>query len=751
VTRSCRTPFALLAVIVLLLGTIVATGARPTPALAAADVATCAPGSGSATIGGVVTAAGGAPLSGVSVTAYTDYGRRVTSATTNASGVYQIGGLIGGSYLIEFTPFSGASTGEWYPDATGPLAAAPVAVPEGGAVTGIDAQLADGARFSGNVVGQGGGPLQSVSVSVYDASGQRVASASTDAAGNYTTRPGLPSGSYRIGFEGVMGFLDGYYSGAASLDEATPLAVVAPELRTAIDATLSPGGSITGTITSAATGLPLGGIWVSASGEGGSDSDFTAVDGAFTLSGLGSGSYELEASPSSETVNLVPGSRTVEVVAPNTTPSADIALAQGATLSGAVTGPGGTPLSGITVYVGGDEHNYQRYTSTNAAGLYSFTGMPSDRYRVLFRPSSYIPEAYDDQPDFALAQRITLVAPESLSGIDAELAPGARVSGTVTEAGSGLPIKDIFVEVLDLDGQRVETAFTQADGTYQTQPTLASGSYLVRFNADERFASCTYVTAYYGGQLRLEDAEPVTVSAPTPATGVDASLTRGSILFGRLTAAATGAPISSGQVTIYDEQGEFAVFARLTEIGGWATTSALPSGSYRVRFSDGDGGYIDEFYDDALTLETATPVVVSAPDDVTGLDAALAQGATISGRVAAGDTGQPFTAGYVVVYDASGNEVGYGNLEEDGSYVVRDGLPSGSYLVAAFPYSFEPDLAGAPLAQGGDGAAAGYSPSYYGGVVTPSAATAVELSAPALTSGIDIVMLQGLWLPQLRR
>jgi hypothetical protein len=749
-TQGRRTPFGLLAVIVLLLGTIVATGGRPTPALAAAGVATCAPNSGSATISGVVTAAGGLPLSGVSVIAYTDYGRRVTSASTNASGVYQLSGLIGGSYLIEFAPFSGASTGEWYPNASGPLAAAPVVVPAGGAVPGVDAQLADGARFSGNVTGQGGGPLQSVSVSVYDASGQQVASASTDAAGNYTTRPGLPSGSYRIGFGGVGNFLDGFYNNAPSLDAATPIAVVAPELRGGVDATLSPGGSIAGTITSAATGLPIGGIWVTASGDGGSAYDITGPDGAFTVSGLGSGSYELQASPSSETVNLVAGSRTAEVVAPGTTAGADIALAAGASLSGTVTGPGGAPLSGITVFVAGDEHNYQRYASTNAAGLYSFTAMPSDSYRVLFRPSSFIPEAYNDQPDFGQAQRIDLTAPESRGDIDAELALGASVSGVVTEAGSGLPIKDIFVEVLDLEGQRVETAFTQADGTYQTQPTLASGSYLVRFNADERFASCTFVTAYYGGAIREEEAEPVTVTAPNPATGVDASLTRGSILFGRLTDAATGAPLSGGQVTIFDAQGEFAGFGRVTEIGGWATQTGLPGGSYRLRFSDGDGGYIDEYYDDALTLDAATPVVVSAPDDITGLDAALAQGATISGRVTAGDTGEPFTAGYVVVYDAGGNDVGYGELEADGSYLVRDGLPDGAYLVAAFPYGSEGELAAAP-AQGGDPAAAGYSPSYYGGVVTPSAATPVALSAPALTSGIDIVMLQGLWLPQVRR
>lgn len=748
-TRSYRIPFAWLAVVVLLLGCVVATGARATPVLAAADVASCAPRSGSATISGVVTASG-TPLSGVQVTAYTDYGRYVTAALTDTSGAYQLSNLIGGAYLIEFRPATGASTGEWYPDAAGPLTATPVVVPTGGAVNGINADLAEGARFSGNVVGQGGTPLQSVAVTVYDASGRQVASATTDASGNYTTRPGLPSGSYRIGFGRVGNFLGSFYNNAASLQEATPITVTAPELRSGINATLSPGGGITGTITSAATGLPLSGIMVSVSGTGGSAYAFTGADGAFTLSGLGSGSYELKAAPLSETVNLIAASRMVEVVAPEITAGVDIALAEGATLSGTVTGPGGTPLNGIAVFVRGDEHNYQRYATTDAAGLYSFTAMPSDSYQVFFRPSDYIPEAYNDQLDFEQAERIVLTAPETVNGIDAELAPGAKVSGTVTEAGTGLPIEGVFVEVLDMEGVRVESAFTKADGSYETPTTLPSGSYLVRFNADGRFASCTFITAYYGGALQQADAEPITVSAPTPVTGIDASLTRGSLLYGRITDAATGAPLSSGRVEIYNEQGKYVATGYVTSIGGWYTDVGLPSGSYRLRFSDGDGGYIDEYYDDALTFEEATPVVVSAPDDLTGLDAALAKGALISGRVIAGDSGEPFTDGYVKVFDADGRDVGYGSIEEDGSYVVRDGLPSGSYLVAAFPYGSGGALAAA-LAQGGAPSAAGYSPSYYGRAVTPSEATPVELSAPALTSGIDIVMLRGLWLPQLRR
>jgi hypothetical protein len=46
------------------------------------------------------------PVKTVLVTAYTSYGDRGGYAYTDASGVYQITGLIGGSYILKFEPQS---------------------------------------------------------------------------------------------------------------------------------------------------------------------------------------------------------------------------------------------------------------------------------------------------------------------------------------------------------------------------------------------------------------------------------------------------------------------------------------------------------------------------------------------------------------------------------------------------------------------------------------------------------------------
>jgi 5-hydroxyisourate hydrolase-like protein (transthyretin family) len=750
--RSCTLLFTFVTV-ALLVGSMGVL--RPTVARAAPAAASCAPDSGSATISGTVTDPASMPVKTVLVTAYTSYGDRGGYAYTDASGVYQITGLIGGSYILKFEPQSGDYATEWYNNKPDPQDATPVVVADGGAVTGINAQLDPGARFSGQVSGVGGGGLSGVSVSVYDAAGQRVASAYSDATGVYTTSPGLPSGSYRIQFDRAYGFLSSFYNDKPTLETADAIAVTAPELRTGINAVLARGGAINGKVSDAATGLPLTNIAISANGENGSGYDYTDATGTYTITGLATGAYSVTAAPVFDDVNLIGAPQSATVVAPNTTANVNFTLAAGGTITGRVTGPGDTPLKDITVFVGNQDGSYQNYVYTNATGVYTATGLPSGQYKVLFRPSAYIPEAYNNKPDFGDADPISVTAPNTVTGIDAMLDQGSAVSGKVTDASTGLPVKDVFVEVLDQNGQRVETAFTQADGSYQTEPTLPSGSYKVRFNADERFASCAYVTAYYNNKTSVETADQVVVSAPNPMTNINAALNRGSIIFGKVTDAASGAPITSGQVTVYDAAGEFVMFGRLSFLGGWHTETGLPSGSYRVKFSDTDGGYIDEFYNDKPSLASATPITLSAPTDHVGIDAALAKGATISGRVTAADTAAPFTQGTVVVYDTDGAEVGSAFIEEDGSYHVPNGLASGNYRVGVIPYDAEGEgELSAASARGVHGAVEQRSPytvTYYRNTGLLASATPVALTAPTATTGIDIAMLRGTWLPLTQR
>lgn len=747
----------LVSVLALVAGLAAAAGRPARVALAAADGASCAPGSGSGSISGAVTAPGGAPLANVQVIAYTLYGDRASYSSTNASGFYEVGSLIAGQYLLEFQPSSDGWAFEWYADQPGPSTAAPVAVSAGADTPGINAELALGARFSGQVSGAGGGPLQYADVNVYDASGRQVAGASTDAAGSYTTSPGLAAGSYRISFGDTGGFLGEFYSDKAALAEADALTVSPPSTLDGVDAVLARGGAISGQVTLAGGGPPPA-FAVSAYGAHGYGYTYTDAAGNYAIAGLGSGSYQVTATPLSGSDNLFAPRQAVDVAAPNTTSAVNFTASAGGTLTGMVTDAGGTPLSGITVYIGNQDGSFGDYFSTDASGIYTAIGLPSGSYRVLFRPSSdYIPEAYNDRPDFGQADLVAVTAPNTVSGINAALAKGGAISGTVTDAGTGAPIEDVYVEVLDADGQRVEGTATHADGSYTTAKSLPAGSYRVRFNADERFASCAYITSYYHNQPE-GTAELVSVGPPDTTGNVDAELVRGSIVFGKVTDAVSGAPITSGSVQFYGADGTLAGYGRLTFLGGYHSVTGLPSGSYRAQFVDNGLGYVDEFYNNKPSLATATPIMLAAPVDRLGIDAALARGGQIGGRVLAADTGAPFDAGYVVVYSQAGDAVGYSAIEPDGSYLVMDGLASGSYRVAAVPYSGGEQerqrRPAAPWALAQPSLApssAGYFTTFYPAAVVPGAATLVPVLAPNGSGAIDITVMRGALLPVARR
>ena len=137
----------------------------------------------------------------------------------------------------------------------------------------------------------------------------------------------------------------------------------------------------------------------------------------------------------------------------------------------------------------------------------------------------------------------------------------------------------------------------------------------------------------------------------------------------------------------------------------------------------------------------------------------------------AADTHAPFTEGYVLVYDSGGNEVGSAYIEDDGSYVVPDGLATGNYHVAVIPYTSISEgeglssLASADTrsaAVGGRPARAvrlatvgtqapGYMTTLYPSTLVAQSAAAVHVTAPTSTNNINIVMLHGALLPFTRR
>lgn len=229
---------------------------------------------------------GTTPLSGVRVSAFG--GKGGAGATTDALGVYRIGGLRSGDYYVRFD--NGAEGYEYYNDRGFVDEAERVTVTEG-AVTTIDAALSPFGSISGTV-DDGTLPLQGAFVEVTnDRMGPR--SDVTDAAGNFTVA-GLRDGSYSVLVD-PPGDRMQWYSGKVSRETADTVEITGGNDVTGIDVTVHPGGSISGVVSGGGAGL--GGVSISLVDDRGIPlmSGVTAGDGSYTFNGLFDGSYRVYA------------------------------------------------------------------------------------------------------------------------------------------------------------------------------------------------------------------------------------------------------------------------------------------------------------------------------------------------------------------------------------------------------------------------------------------------------------------------
>ncbi|MDX1747813.1 MAG: carboxypeptidase-like regulatory domain-containing protein, partial [Halobacteriales archaeon] len=264
------------------------------------------------------------------------------------------------------------------------------------------------------------------------------------------------------------------------------------------------------------------------------------------------------------------------------------------------------------------------------------------------------------------------------------------VSGKVTAGDGGAELEGITVSIYSDTFEA--GAETDASGDFFIDE-IPPGSYTVYF---EDFGG-DYVSEFFDDVLSEEDAAELVVFSGAN-TVVNASLAEGGTISGKVTAEDGGAELEGITVSVYNDDGGFGA-----ETDGSGDFSlVVPPGSYLVLFEDFGGTYVPEFFDDALSEEDATEVVVDDADDAEVADAALAEGGSLSGTVVEDGTGSPLSSIQVGVFDPAGNLVRGTMTDGSGNYVVEN-LKPGSYRVGFlgtathFGESFDgkPDLAGA--------------------------------------------------------
>lgn len=603
-----------------------------------------------ASVSGVVTAASnGADLSGICVMAqnktnYQDYGD--TAVTT--SGTYTITGLPAGSYAIHFTDGCGNATNyadQYYNNAYTIQAANAVKVASGGAATGVNASLVLGASVSGTVTDSAtGATVSGVCVTATDTTNYYLfAGTSTLPSGTYSIL-GLDPGTYTVGFQvcnnSSVDLQNQWYDGASSPSTATPLTFVAGTTDSAINAALLPGGAISGKITSASTAKALSGICVYAFSTNAPTYAFgsSASTGNYVIKGMAAGSYAVDFyTGCGNKGNYVPqyyndapdyqSATPVAVTVGQTTGSINAVMAPGGAISGTVKSAAtGKVISNICVRINSTANSaIGNSTVTSTKGTYDVIGLAAGSYDVNFsggcgNSGSYASQYYNNSPTLSGATAVTVTTGVTASGINATMAAGGTISGTVTDASTGAKLAGICVSAYDATLTYQGSATTSSTGTYKIV-NLTPASYYVEF-----YPACSgssnYLTQWYKNASTQAKATLVAVTAGHTSSGISAKLVLGGSIAGTVTDT-SGNPIYG-----------ICVLATATGVADSAPTgpngtfviSGLKSGSYTVEFSSGCGGtgsYATQWYNDSPTLAGATPVSVTAGVTATGINAQM--------------------------------------------------------------------------------------------------------------------------------
>lgn len=572
----------------------------------------------------------------------------------------------------------------------------------------------------------------------------------TDQAGQYVLED-LQPGNYTLRFGQKSPYGGEWHENQPAQTTAAPIAVTSGTTTT-IHAVLEIGGVISGVVTASDTGLPLADVTVRISDSSGEEVAFDTTDsqGQYSITGLTSGLHTVLFSPAvvgdakaylaewyNDKVNAT-AADTIMLTAPNLTPNINAALARGGQISGTVTAADtGDGLSNIRVEVYDDEGDVFLAVSTDAAGNYMTSALPNGRYRILFETpgfgdaAPYVAEWYNDKLEPATADVINITGSSVTTGVDAVLTRGGAISGKVTAADMLATLTDTTIYVYNLADDLIGVDSSLDVGGVYTITGLVSGSYKVFFSTSSFGDDRDYLSAWYNGQRDEETADIVMVAAPNTTNGIDATLEKGGMITGRVTNETGELGLDEVRVTLYDVGGQF-IDSTSTEASGHYTATQLATGAYLLEFepsrSGVSGGYVTEWYDNKPDRTTADSVTVTAPNRTANIDAALAVGSRICGKVTGMDSGVGLEDIVVDVYDATGRNLDFIFTDAAGNYVTS-ALPGSAYKLEFHPLSSSPAYA--------------YMAEWHNDKPNEASADVVTLTAPNVDAVVNVVLQRG--------
>ena len=354
----------------------------------------------------------------------------------------------------------------------------------------------------------------------------------------------------------------------------------------------------------------------------------TDASGAFTMSGLGDGRYNVTASKE----GLV-SAQANDVVVPATAPLT-LTLDTGGTLTGRVTGLTDAELAATEVSVNGS--GTFAHTQVNPDGTFTMRGVPDGHVAV----SAFVRGGM--HPRQSVVQSAEVVS-GSAAPVQIDFNEGLTVTGHVMRNGTPVTSGNVMFA-----GKTGRNAMIGSDGSYEIDGLMAGD----------------YQVSVYGQGGMLYGAK-YTVSA---STNYDIAI-QGATVTGRVLDASTGAPISEATIATTATKDNPIMRQTMTDSEGNFTLDAIGDGPIEIRAAH------DQY---APGAQTITVNGGSAPNVEIRLDAAQP---TIF-RVTDAQTGAPMDANINVIDGKKSVAQSHRVRDDDGG--IRVYVAPGHYRASVY-------------------------------------------------------------------
>jgi len=353
-----------------------------------------------------------------------------------------------------------------------------------------------------------------------------------------------------------------------------------------------------------------------------------------------------------------------------------------ASISGVLTSAGvpAQPVGSGSVVAFRADGSFAGAASTTVSGSYSVTGLAAGSYTLQFSGgfnSGLVEQWWNQKADQSSSVYFALGDGEMASGFDAQLLPGATVSGRVlsgTTPAAGVAGSNVLI--MDRNGSVMGSTVSASDGGFSVGG-LAAGSVTI----DARVPSnSNYLEQWWGGRPSFATADFFSVLAGETTIDRNITLPSGATISGSVvTRAVLPVPLVSATVSAFGPDGTIQNQGTTDQSGNYTIVGLTP-GPYRILFQSAESdNFGTEWWRNATTISTAMVVEVGAGQAIVGIDGALGVGATISGTVSRADGGaQPDY--FIEPIDAAGQPVPAITGVVNGVYSISH-LAPGSYTL----------------------------------------------------------------------